>query len=179
VTGRFVTARRFSSRIARSPSASLALRGVTGTFGMKQSFHWNEDLNESLNYWFWLRRVGSLADETTLIDHARHTLGLSAYEGHLAIQDQARFSEYLMAWRDWKRDQAKIQTAPVPPKGLRAQYRAVAAIGVKPFTIQWVMADFGDRWVLPPCTVILGADGGTPEERRWAIVEAAKAIAAA
>jgi len=146
---------------------------------MKQSFHWSEDLNESLNYWFWLRRVGSLANETTLMDQARHTLGLSAYEGHLAIQDQVRFSEYLIAWRDWKRDQVKIQTAPVPPRGLRAQYRAVAAIGVKPFSIQWVMADFGDRWVLPPSTVILGADGGTPEERRGAIVEAAKALAAA
>ena len=27
------------------------------------SFYWSEDLDESLNYWFWLRRVEGLADE--------------------------------------------------------------------------------------------------------------------
>jgi hypothetical protein len=145
---------------------------------MERSFHWTEDLNQTLNYWFWLRQHGKL-DETTLLDHVRHTLALPSYESHLEVSSEPGFNEFLTVWRQWKHDQITKYTAAAgmtPPKTLKEHHKAVAAVGAKPFTIQWVMASFGERWVLPPSLVMLGADGGTADERRNAVLDAAKTL---
>jgi len=138
---------------------------------MELSLYWTEDLNESLNYWFWLRRLGKL-DEKMLVDNVGRTFGLPSYEGHLEVKRQPDFNEYLATWRVWKRDQITKHTAAsgmTSPKTLREHYKAVAAVGGKPFTVQRVMAPFGERWVVPPSLVLLGADGGTADERRIAV----------
>jgi hypothetical protein len=142
------------------------------------SFYWSEDFNESLNYWFWLRRLGKLGDDL-LVDRVRHTLGLSAIDGHNEVSRETGFSEYLIFWRQWKRDQINRQTLEArtrPANTLKSHYQAVKALGGRSFTIQWVIAPFGERWVVPPTVVLLGADGGTPEERRNAVLGAAKAL---
>ncbi len=145
---------------------------------IRQSFSWSEDFNESLNYWFWRRRLGKVEDDMLMV-RVRHTLGLSNFESHKELRGAVDFSEYLTAWQQWKLDQIKRHTYESrtrPAKTLKAHYEAVAATRARSFTIQWVMASFGERWVLPPNVVLLGADGGTPQERRNAVLDAAKAL---
>lgn len=142
------------------------------------SFHWSEDFNEALNYWFWRHQLGELAEQS-LIDRARRTLGRAPFEAHLEVRTQPGFEEFLKVWRRWKLDQTTTQItagrAQSPAAG-RAHYEAVAAVAPRPFTIQWVMAPFGERWVFPPDLVILGAEGGDPSARRQAVLEAASAL---
>ena len=143
-----------------------------------QSFYWSEDFNESLNYWFWRRRLGKIEDEL-LVERFRHTLGLRSVEAHRELEREEGFTEYLTAWRQWKLEQINRharESRITPAKTLKAHHAAVAALGVSPFTIQWVMTSFGQRWVLPPSMVLLGADGGTAAERRNAVLDAAKAL---
>ena len=143
--------------------------------------HWCEQWDESINYWFWLRRLGMLSADL-LLDRARRTVALPELQAHDEVSREPRFSEYLETWREWKRNQATRYTREVQatsPSVLRSHYKQVAATGVGPFTVQWVMAPFGEQWLIPPSTVILGADGGTPEDRRNAVLVATVALAAA
>ncbi len=148
---------------------------------VRDPMHWHEQLDESINYWFWLRRLGMLSDGL-LLDKVRRTVALSEMQSHDEVSRESRFGEYLETWRQWKRNQAMRHTREVqatPPSVLRSHYKQVAATGVGHFTVQWVMAPFGEQWLIPPSTVILGADGGTPEDRRNAVLVATVALAAA
>jgi hypothetical protein len=144
---------------------------------MKQTLNWSEDFNETLNYWFWRRRIGKLPDRD-LMDRVRQTLALSSLEGNREVSGAADFKDYLMAWREWTRDQFRQQTARTEPKLLRAHYKSVEATGASLFTVQWVMAMFGERWLLRPRVILLGADGGSPDARRAAVLAGAKALVA-
>ena len=59
-----------------------------------QSFHWTEDVNETLNYWFWLRSLGELEDGV-LLDRVRHIFGLLLYVGYLELVEKTKFNKYL------------------------------------------------------------------------------------
>src|SRR6266550_7166323 len=43
--------------------------------------------------------------------------------------------------------------------------------------VQWVMAPFGERWLLPPDLAVMGVEGGTAESRRKGVLQAARALA--
>ena len=142
------------------------------------SFYWSEDFDQGLNYWFWLHGLGEL-DESALIDRVGRLLGMAPIEVHNEQRGETRFPEYLAVWRQWKLDQtgAQINAARArSPRTLKAHYEAVAAVAPRPFSIQWVMAPFGKRWVFSPDVVVLGADGGDAELRRRAVLEAARAL---
>jgi hypothetical protein len=142
-------------------------------------FHWNEDFDESVNYCFWSRRRRNL-DDAALLARVRTTLGhRSPVEAHAAIRQERDFDEYLVEWRAWKLDQIRRQRSEsrqTPPGELGKHYSAVAALGLGPLTVYWVMAPFGERWLVPPSVVILGADGGTAAERRQAVLAVAEAL---
>lgn len=145
------------------------------------SFHWSEDFNEPLNYWFWLRRLGKLTEEA-LTDHARRTLGLPVFSAYVEVSEQTQFEEFHGVWRHWKLDQttALITAGRArAPKDAKAHYQEMAAVAPRPFTIQWVMAPFGERWVFRPDVVVLGSEGGDPGARRQAVLEAARPLPAA
>ena len=142
------------------------------------SFYWSEDFNEGLNYCFWLLRLGEL-DESALIERVGRLLRLDPVEVHREQRGETRFPDYLVVWRQWKLDQTGAQISAAratSPQTLKAHYEAVAAVAPRPFSIQWVMAPFGKRWVFSPDVVLLGADGGDPETRRRAVQEAARAL---
>jgi hypothetical protein len=61
------------------------------------------------------------------------------------------------------------------PRDGRAYYKPMAAIGVR-LQVHWVMAPFGHRWLLPPDLDLLGAEGASIEDRRAAVLDAARAL---
>jgi hypothetical protein len=140
-------------------------------------FTWSEDLDETLNFWFWLRRSGGIEDADLRL-RIQHWAGLHPYAGHLAVADHPRFREYLPVGQDWTRSwsQRTVEgTRSEKPRAHRARFRAMKAIGVR-IRVQWVMASFGERWLFPPDLVLLGVEGSTAEGRRNAVLEAAQAL---
>jgi hypothetical protein len=72
---------------------------------------------------------------------------------------------------------AFIEDSCVTSAGVRrAHYKAVAAVGLPSFRVQWVMAPFGDRWLFPPDVAVLGVETATVEQRRQAVLDAAEAL---
>jgi hypothetical protein len=141
-------------------------------------FSWSEDVDECLNFWFWLRRVGDLDDEE-LEARLRDWAGFnSRVERHRDVSNQQRWAEYLPIGQAWRAVEAGRQMSDPGlrnPRHLRAHYRTLAAIGIS-LRVEWVMAPFGERWLIPPDLVFLGADGAKAEQRQTAVVGAAAAL---
>jgi hypothetical protein len=142
------------------------------------SFSWSEDLDESLNYWFWLRRTEDVPDEV-VAERVRAWMGKGPWARHQDVETESRWAHYQVAWPNWRRDAiaAQIDESRIaPPSVNRRHYQAVAAIGLRSFQVQWVMAPIGERWLFPPDLAVLGVDGATSEGRRHAVLDAAKAV---
>ncbi len=140
-------------------------------------FTWSEDLNETLNFWFWLWRSGGIEDAELPV-RIQEWAGLHPYAGHLVVADQPRFREYLPVGQDWRWSwiQRTMEgTRSEKPRAHRARFRAMKAIGVR-IRVQWVMASFGERWLFPPDLACLGVEGSTAEGRGNAVLEAARAL---
>jgi hypothetical protein len=142
------------------------------------SFSWSEDLNESLNYWFWLRRVEDVPDEL-IAERVRDWIGRGLWEQHRRVEVESRWAQYLAVWPDWKQDHVASQIddsrTTLPSVGKR-HYEAVAATGLRSYQVQWVMAPLGERWYFPPDLAVLGAEGATAEDRRDAVLDAAQTL---
>lgn len=141
------------------------------------SFSWSEDLDETLNYWFWLRRVEPVSDET--IAEKVRDAALPPLIRHRDVEAQTRWSDYLKSWGAWKRArvEAHIEELRTTPQSMaRAHYKAVAAIGLPSLRVRWVMAPLGARWLVKPDTAVLGIEGATAEQQREAIIAAAQAL---
>jgi hypothetical protein len=140
-------------------------------------FTWSEDLDETLNFWFWLRRSGGIEDADLRL-RIQHWAGLHPYAGHLAVADHPRFREYLPVGQAWRWSWIERTTEggrSEKSRAYRVRFRAMKEIGVR-IRVQWVMASFGERWLLPPDLVLLGVEGSTAEGRRNAVLEAAQAL---
>jgi hypothetical protein len=146
---------------------------------LRSSFNWSEDLNEALNYWFWLRRAGKI-DDHRLIDEIGQSIHRERLEAHERVVAEPRWLEYLSEFQEWKRAQASKQiedSRTTPVASARAHYQAVASVGLsRPFRVEWVMAPIGERWLFPPHVAVLGAEGATGDQRRRAVLAAAKAL---
>jgi hypothetical protein len=153
-----------------------------------RSFSWSEDFDESLNFWFWLRRTEGI-DDATLRERLSEWAGEGSlsgrkleqnmFEHHVQIRDHERWREYLRTWQAWKRIQVERQIENIhaqKPDHARTQYKAMAALGVR-LRVQWVMAPFGERWLLPPDLAVLGVEGATAESCRQGVLEAARSLA--
>ena len=82
-------------------------------------------------------------------------------------------------WQAWKRTQVAQHIEEVraeKPGHARTHYKSMAALGVR-LRVQWVMAPFGERWLLPPDLAVMGVEGATSESRAEAVLEAARALA--
>jgi hypothetical protein len=143
------------------------------------SFYWSEDLNEAINYWFWLRREGDI-DDHRLIDEVGVSIHRERLEAHERVAAEARWLEYLSEFQEWKRAQASKQiedSRTTPVASARAHYQAVAGVGLSPpFRVEWVMAPIGERWLFPPHVAVLGAEDATGDQRRRAVLDAAQAL---
>lgn len=142
-----------------------------------QAFTWSEDLDETLNFWFWLRRSGGI-EESELRSRIQHWAGLDPYAGHLVVADDPRFREYLLVGQPWKLDwmQRTVEGGRSErSRAYRTRFKAMKATGV-PIRVQWVMASFGERWLFPPDLAVLGIEGSTAEGRRAAVLEAAGSL---
>ena len=152
------------------------------------SFSWSEDLDESLNFWFWLRRTEGI-DDARLLERLNQWAdpgSVSAqkrqeasFEHQLKVRDHERWREYSPICQAWKRAQVEQQvedTHAQKPADARTHYKSIAALDVR-LRVQWVMAPFGERWLLPPDIAVLGVEGATAQARRQAVLEAARALA--
>ena len=152
------------------------------------SFSWSEDLDESLNFWFWLRRTEGI-DDARLLERLNQWAdpgSVSAqkrqeasFEHQLKVRDHERWREYLPIWQAWKRAQVEQQvedTHAQKPADARTHYKSIAALDVR-LRVQWVMAPFGERWLLLPDIAVMGVEGATAQARRQAVLEAARALA--
>src|SRR5438105_3090781 len=118
------------------------------------SFSWSEDLDESLNFWFWLRRTEGIDDARLLerLNQWAHPGSFSAqkrqeasFEHHQMVGDHERWREYLPIWQAWKRTQVEQQvedTRAQKPRDARNHHKSMAALGVR-LRVQWVMASLG------------------------------------
>jgi hypothetical protein len=142
-----------------------------------RSFTWSEDLDETLNFWFWLRRSGGIGDSELPLQ-IQHWAGLDPYAGHLTVAAHRRFDEYLPIGQDWKKiwAQRSFEDARSErPRAYRARFKSIRATGVS-IRVQWVMASFGERWLFAPDLAVLGIEGSTAAGRRAAVLEAAQAL---
>jgi hypothetical protein len=142
------------------------------------SFHWSEDLDESVNYWFWLHHVDGLPDEV-VVERVREFLQIDPLPRHFKLEREDRWRDYLPVWEDWKRAQVTAQiheSRGTDASIQRRHYESVASVGLKSFHVQWVAAPVGERWLLPPDVAVLGVDGASAEDRRNAVLEAARAL---
>ncbi len=142
------------------------------------SFHWSEDLDEALNYWFWLRG-GDEIDDQRLIDEVALSVHREPLDAHYRVAGDVRWPEFLLVGQEWKRRQVVVQideSRSTPPALGRAHYQVVAGVGLSSLRVYWVMAPIGERWLFPPSVAVLGVDGASPDQRRRAVVEAAKAL---
>lgn len=142
------------------------------------SFSWSEDFDEGLNYWFWPRRAGVIADGA-LVEEARQVISQDAFATYRRLALESRRQEYLLEWHRWKRDQvvaASEESRATSARVSRAHYRAMAAVGLPSFRVHWVMAPFGERWLFPSDIAALGVESATAEQRRQAVLDAARAL---
>ncbi len=153
-----------------------------------RTFSWSEDFDESLNFWFWLRRTARI-DDSKLLERLNQWAdqdSVSAekrqealFEHHVHVRDHERWREYLSTWQAWKRTQVEQHVEAMrtqKPGHARTHYKSMAALGVR-LRVQWVMAPFGERWLLPPDLAVMGVEGATTETRKQAVLEAAQALA--
>jgi len=152
-----------------------------------RSFSWSQDFDESLNFWFWLRRTDGI-DDARLVERLNQWADRGSFSAdpqealfqhHVQVRDQERWREYLPSWLVWKRTQVEQHMEEIraqKPSQARADYKSMAALGVR-LRVQWVMAPFGERWLLPPDLAVMGVEGATAESRRQAVLEAARALA--
>jgi hypothetical protein len=134
------------------------------------SFYWSEDVNPAYNFWVWLRRQGGI-DEPELLVRLR--------EAATWHPNHERWAEFAPLWDRWQReriDRTIAESRSTSPSTLRHHYEAVAAVGLRAYRVQWVMAPMGERWLLRPETAVLGSDGASAEQRRNAVLEAARAL---
>src|SRR5919201_2475496 len=116
------------------------------------SFIWSEDFDEGIHYWFWLRRAGATTG-MGLVEEVRQVINQPAFAKHNRLAAESRWEEYLLEWRQWKRDQSMAlieESRATPATVTRAHYRAMAAVGLRSLRVQWVMAPFGEPWLFPP-----------------------------
>jgi hypothetical protein len=152
------------------------------------SFSWSEDFDETLNFWFWLRRTEGIDDAGLLerLNQWANEGSLSvqqrqkaSFERHLQARDHERWREYLPVGQAWKRAQTQQHVEEMQaqkPAHARDYYKSMAALGVR-LRVQWVMAPLGERWLLPPDLAVMGVDGATADSRRQGVLEAARALA--
>jgi hypothetical protein len=134
------------------------------------SFYWSEDFKPGYNFWVWLRRQGGIDDSELL---ARLGEAANRYPTH------ERWAEFALVWEAWRREQIDrsiAESRETSPSTLREHYEAVAAVGLRAYRVEWVMAPLGERWLVPPDTAVLGSDGASGEQRRQAVIEAARAL---
>ena len=159
------------------------------------SFSWEENVDEVLNFCFWLRRQGDL-DEAQLsarihewaAPHSREARGRKypgskEYRARLRrARGHPRWKEYLPIGRAWTRTENERLSAEMEPwashvEHARSHFREMEAIGV-PLHAEWVMAAFGERWLVPPNLAVMGVEGSDWEGRQAAVLAAARSIAA-
>jgi hypothetical protein len=142
-----------------------------------QRFFENSDL--LLNFWFWLNGSGAI-----FRDELVQGVGAWAKEGTTpdkmsAMQHDPRWAEYVEVGKAWKAREVERFHDEVRRKGsakeAAAQHRALSKIGVQ-LHVEWVMAPFGERWLFNPDLAILGAEGGSGQGRRTAVLDAARAL---
>ena len=163
----------------RIVSASLPFEKGCATLGVVQltpgSFYWSEDHDLFLNFWFWLHRRGEL-DDVAVQTHLARSAGVTWTHGYEEARSHPRWPDYVPDWQAWKATEVQRQRDDVrsrTPSEHHAFHQAVAGIGLRPaLRVQWVMAPFGERWLVPPDLIVLGADGATFPERRAALLEA-------
>jgi len=134
------------------------------------SFYWSEDFKPGYNFWVWLRRQGGI-DDSELLSRLR-----DAANRHPTHE---RWSEFAPVWDTWNREQIDrtiVESRETSPSMLRHHYEAVAAVGLRAYRVEWVMAPLGERWLVAGDTAVLGSDGASAEQRRDAVVEAARAL---
>jgi hypothetical protein len=153
-----------------------------------RSFSWTEEFDESLNFWFWLRRTGGI-DEARLLERLNDwadegSVSLqqhnkASFDRHQQVRDHERWREYLPVGQLWRKTQVQQHTEEIraqKPAHARAYYKSMEALGVR-LRVQWVMAPFRQRWLLPPDLAVMGVEGATAESRRQAVLAAARALA--
>ena len=153
-----------------------------------RSFTWSEDFDESLNFWFWLRRTEGI-DDARLVERLNQWADQGSFspqrqqealfEHHEQVRDHERWLEYLPTWQAWKKTQVEQHMEEIraqKPRDARSHYKSMAALGVR-LRVQWVMAPFGERWLVPPDLAVMGVEGANPETRKHAILEAAQELA--
>lgn len=134
-------------------------------------------MDETLNFWFWLRQRAEI-DEAALLARMSLWATHGAFDNHLAARDHQSCSEYLQISQTWRRQITEHQALglrAIKPRQLRAEFRAMEAIGIE-LEVQWVLAPFGERWLYPPTLAILGVEGSTYKEQRAAIFAAAQSL---
>jgi len=144
--------------------------------GAGGSYAWSEDFDESLNFWFWLRRTGSIDDAGLIEGINQWARSDSMVERHLRVSDHKRWHDYGPVWKAWKTQQVERhleQQRLQKPSVARARYGEMASLGVK-LRVQWVMAPQGERWLVPPDQALLGVEGGTIETQQTAVLQAAQ-----
>lgn len=141
------------------------------------AFTWRSDADVVLNFWVWLLRTGELP-QATLIDYIRRWTLADPFDRYRHAAAHRRWPEYLPIGSSWHDGEAARQLEAShgeTPSDRRANYRALKAIGVE-LHVQWVMAPFRQRWLLPPNLAVLGAEGASDEDRRAAVLDAARAL---
>jgi hypothetical protein len=130
-----------------------------------------------LNFSIWLWRRGEL-NEAEMREQIRQWAGREPFERYRNAQGHPLWEEYApvgQAWHDSEGFRQVDSSRTEKPRDRRAHYRAMAAIGVR-LQVQWVMAPFGQRWLLPPDLAVLGAECASAEDRRAAVLDAARAL---
>jgi hypothetical protein len=152
------------------------------------SFSWSEDFDESMNFWFWLRRTEGI-DDAALLERLQQWLMKAPFPYHSARRPRLNGTSRLVI------TSGGVSTYPLgrlgrgpssnsmwgsythqKPAHARAYYKSMVALGVR-LRVQWVMAPFGERWLLPPDLAVMGVEGGTAESRRKGVLQAARALA--
>ncbi|HYA00674.1 MAG TPA: hypothetical protein VEK76_10025 [Candidatus Binatia bacterium] len=159
------------------------------------TFFWEEDVSEVLNFWFWLRRQGDLEDwelRERIDDwewvglHApqpgarKHAPWKGCRPGRQARR-HPRWQEYLPIGEAWtlaenERFHAQMQALSSHVDRARSHFSEMEAIGV-PLHVEWVMAPFGERWLVRPNLAVLGVEGSDWEGRLAALLDAARSLA--
>lgn len=139
------------------------------------SFHWTEDHDPFLNFWFWLRREGDI-DEAQTRHRLREWANAEIVQRHDRAQTQSKWREFLPEWQAWKTSAMQHQASELQsrsPAAWSAFYRTIADVGMGvPVHVQWVMAAVGERWLVPPDLIVLGTEGASATEKRAALLEA-------
>jgi hypothetical protein len=137
------------------------------------TFTWTENIDQDLNFWFWLRREGGIGDDE--LGERIHRWAMR--EPNLA-RDHSQYPSYLSvgeAWREAEDRRDQLEFERPSPGVYQTHYREMEAVGIH-IQVEWVMAPLGERWLIPPNLAALGVEGADGEGRLKAVLDAARAL---